>query len=120
MNAMQTDRQRERSINRRHVYTAFTDICDMLSRSGFSGSILYKRRHRTVRAKQFILFLLINDVFRNKMMMCSHRFTPTTLTLGARADSYYEYLLKQWLLSGKSDKPKEIRFLRYDAVHQTR
>ena len=28
------------------------------------------------------------------------KFSPTTLTLGARGDSYYEYLLKQWLLSG--------------------
>ena len=31
----------------------------------------------------------------------SGQFAPTTLTLGARADSYYEYLLKQWLLSGR-------------------
>ena len=40
------------------------------------------------------------------------RFSKTTLTLGARADSYYEYLLKQWLLSGKSSQPKELRFLK--------
>jgi hypothetical protein len=47
----------------------------------------------------------------------SGRFTKTTLTLGARADSYYEYLLKQWLLSGKSSKPKEHRFLKaYEEV----
>ena len=26
-----------------------------------------------------------------------------TLTMGSRADSYYEYLLKQWLLTGKTD-----------------
>ena len=26
-----------------------------------------------------------------------------TLTMGSRADSYYEYLLKQWLLTGKAD-----------------
>lgn len=25
------------------------------------------------------------------------------ITLGARGDSYYEYMLKQWLLSGKKD-----------------
>ena len=25
------------------------------------------------------------------------------VTLGARGDSYYEYLLKQWILSGKKD-----------------
>ena len=27
-----------------------------------------------------------------------------TLTLGARADSYYEYLLKLWLQSGKQEE----------------
>ena len=36
-------------------------------------------------------------------------FGSTTLTLGARADSYYEYLLKQWLLGGKSTVTKELR-----------
>lgn len=31
-------------------------------------------------------------------------FRPgSTITLGARGDSYYEYLLKQWLQSGKSE-----------------
>lgn len=30
-----------------------------------------------------------------------HRTPPTQP--GARSDSYYEYLLKQWLLTGKSD-----------------
>ena len=34
------------------------------------------------------------------------KFKPSTITLGARGDSYYEYLLKQWLLTGK----EEIRF----------
>ena len=29
---------------------------------------------------------------------------PGTLTLGARADSYYEYLLKQWLQSGQREE----------------
>ncbi|XP_064460068.1 endoplasmic reticulum mannosyl-oligosaccharide 1,2-alpha-mannosidase-like isoform X2 [Ornithodoros turicata] len=33
----------------------------------------------------------------------SGRFSTTsTLTLGARADSYYEYLLKQWIQTGKT------------------
>ncbi len=27
-----------------------------------------------------------------------------TLTLGARADTYYEYLLKQWLQSGRRER----------------
>jgi len=29
---------------------------------------------------------------------------PGTLTMGARADTYYEYLLKQWIQSGKKEK----------------
>ncbi len=29
---------------------------------------------------------------------------PGTLSMGARADTYYEYLLKQWLQSGKTEK----------------
>jgi len=32
----------------------------------------------------------------------SGRFSGSTITLGARGDSYYEYLLKQWLQSGKT------------------
>ncbi|XP_041346922.1 LOW QUALITY PROTEIN: endoplasmic reticulum mannosyl-oligosaccharide 1,2-alpha-mannosidase-like [Gigantopelta aegis] len=31
------------------------------------------------------------------------RLSSGTLTLGSRADSYYEYLLKQWLQSGKTE-----------------
>ena len=32
------------------------------------------------------------------------RFRPSgTITLGARGDSYYEYLFKMWLQSGKHD-----------------
>ena len=30
-------------------------------------------------------------------------FTPGTLTLGARADTYYEYLFKQWIQSSKKE-----------------
>lgn len=34
----------------------------------------------------------------------SGRFThPGVFTLGARADSYYEYLLKQWVQGGKQE-----------------
>ena len=35
------------------------------------------------------------------------------ITLGARGDSYYEYLLKQWLLSGKKDEA----FLRHALLY---
>ena len=31
------------------------------------------------------------------------QFRPGTLTMGARADTYYEYLLKQWIQSGKTE-----------------
>ena len=31
------------------------------------------------------------------------RFDGQLITLGARGDSYYEYLLKQWILGGKKD-----------------
>lgn len=31
------------------------------------------------------------------------RLTPGTLTLGARADTYYEYLFKQWIQSSKTE-----------------
>ena len=34
---------------------------------------------------------------------CVHRFSGNTITLGARGDSYYEYLLKQWLLTNKRE-----------------
>jgi len=30
--------------------------------------------------------------------------TGSTITIGARGDSYYEYLLKQWLQTGKLEK----------------
>ena len=30
-------------------------------------------------------------------------FAGSQITLGARGDSFYEYLLKQWLLSGKQN-----------------
>ena len=32
------------------------------------------------------------------------QFRPGTLTMGARADTYYEYLLKQWIQSGKKER----------------
>ena len=32
------------------------------------------------------------------------RLKTGTITLGARADSYYEYLLKLWIQSGKKDE----------------
>jgi endoplasmic reticulum Man9GlcNAc2 1,2-alpha-mannosidase len=42
------------------------------------------------------------------------QFTSNTITLGARGDSYYEYLLKQWIQTGASFDPmnKEIYLLK--------
>ena len=34
----------------------------------------------------------------------SGRFGGHTVTLGARGDSYYEYLLKQWLQTGRTER----------------
>lgn len=31
------------------------------------------------------------------------KLRPGTLTMGARADTYYEYLFKQWIQSGKQE-----------------
>ena len=31
------------------------------------------------------------------------KLRPGTLTLGARADTYYEYLFKQWVQSGRTE-----------------
>lgn len=37
----------------------------------------------------------------------SGKFALTsTITLGARGDSYYEYLLKQWIQGGKKENDK--------------
>jgi len=41
-------------------------------------------------------------------------FASNDLTLGARADSLYEYLLKQWLLSGKTDA--RVRSMYEDSI----
>ena len=39
------------------------------------------------------------------------RFAPLSgITLGARGDSYYEYLLKQWLLTGKRENSYLLRY----------
>ena len=37
--------------------------------------------------------------------------TGSTITLGARGDSYYEYLLKQWLQTGKTQDYLKLDFL---------
>ena len=37
------------------------------------------------------------------------------VTLGARADSLYEYLLKQWILSGRTDQ--RMRQMYVEAIH---
>ena len=39
----------------------------------------------------------------------SGRFTTTKLSLGALGDSYYEYLLKMWILKGRSPADEMYR-----------
>lgn len=46
------------------------------------------------------------------------RASGTTTMLGARTDSYYEYLLKQWLLTGRTDDRLLHRFV--DAMREVR
>lgn len=41
----------------------------------------------------------------------SGQLRPGTLTMGARADTYYEYLLKQWIQSGKTEDKFKRWFL---------
>ena len=36
------------------------------------------------------------------------KLRPGTLTLGARADTYYEYIFKQWIQSSKTE-PKWVQ-----------
>lgn len=37
--------------------------------------------------------------------------TQSTITMGARGDSYYEYLLKQWIQSGKTSEALKADYL---------
>tara|TARA_B100000524_G_scaffold345045_1_gene243139 strand:+ start:631 stop:1650 length:1020 start_codon:yes stop_codon:yes gene_type:complete len=46
---------------------------------------------------------LPNGLYPTFISPTSGNFVSHAITLGARADSAYEYLLKQWLLSGKTD-----------------
>ncbi|KAL4164614.1 hypothetical protein KRP22_004478 [Phytophthora ramorum] len=39
------------------------------------------------------------------------KITQSKITLGANGDSYYEYLLKQWLLSGKKDDKFKTQYM---------
>ncbi|KAE9044493.1 Endoplasmic reticulum mannosyl-oligosaccharide 1,2-alpha-mannosidase [Phytophthora rubi] len=41
----------------------------------------------------------------------SGKITASKITLGANGDSYYEYLLKQWLLSGKKDDKFKTQYM---------
>ncbi|OWZ07364.1 Mannosyl-oligosaccharide alpha-1,2-mannosidase [Phytophthora megakarya] len=39
------------------------------------------------------------------------KITTSKITMGANGDSYYEYLLKQWLLSGKKDEKFKTQYM---------
>ncbi len=41
----------------------------------------------------------------------SGRFTTTRVSLGALGDSYYEYLLKMWVMKGRSQQAEMYRVM---------
>lgn len=46
------------------------------------------------------------------MSVYTGKITDSKITLGAHGDSYYEYLLKQWLQSGKKDTKYKTEYMR--------
>ena len=50
---------------------------------------------RTTNSPYLVFFALL-------VVVAAGEFMGEEITLGARADSLYEYLLKQWLLSGRT------------------
>ena len=57
----------------------------------------------TVAAKDYFFFFLC-------LLMCS----TETISLGALGDSFYEYLIKSWLITNKHDIEAKDMF--YDAI----
>ncbi|CAF0791171.1 unnamed protein product [Didymodactylos carnosus] len=55
-----------------------------------------------------------NNMYYNYVNPVTGRWCQTHASLGALGDSFYEYLLKSWLLSGKKDERARIMF--YDAM----
>lgn len=53
---------------------------------------------------------LLGQYFNPMTGKATHKH-GATITLGARSDSYYEYLLKQWLLTGKSEDWLRNRYI---------
>lgn len=47
------------------------------------------------------------------------RFTTTKLSLGALGDSYYEYLLKMWILKGRGPADEMYRAMWERAMDET-
>lgn len=47
----------------------------------------------------------------------SGKLKGSHITLGARGDSYYEYLLKQWLQSGKTDTRWKDMYMYSTSAH---
>lgn len=46
----------------------------------------------------------------------SGRFVGSTITLGARGDSYYEYLLKQWIQTGAKMDPNDENYYLLEGI----
>ncbi|RQM12948.1 hypothetical protein DD237_006507 [Peronospora effusa] len=52
-----------------------------------------------------------NGLLPVQLSMHDGKVITSKITLGANGDSYYEYLLKQWLLSGKKDDKFRTRYI---------
>lgn len=85
----------------------------------FSGDPLYEEKafnvskhlHSLPKENQLVPMFISTDT--------GHFGNDQTITLGARADSYYEYLLKQWIQTGmKVDFLKEDYLRAMEAVRE--
>ena len=48
----------------------------------------------------------------------SGRFTSTKVSLGALGDSYYEYLLKMWVMKGRAQEAEMYRVMWVNAMDE--
>ncbi|GLD96502.1 hypothetical protein PINS_up005185 [Pythium insidiosum] len=72
--------------------------------------------HDRVERIMDVLFRQVDEKYKNGLLpvhinQFTGKITPSKITLGAYGDSYYEYLLKQWLLSGKKDDKYKHQYL---------
>ena len=59
----------------------------------------------------FLLLLHMQGLMPLYLNPKSGRFTSTKLSLGALGDSYYEYLLKMWVMKGRTQEAEMYRVM---------